>query len=68
LRNLNISGSGSLPAAASPDDSFRMEVLEEATSPTRFRFFSKFPSSELAGGGNVVESLSSRDSSASSPS
>jgi hypothetical protein len=40
--NLNISGSWSLAAAASPDVSFLMEVLEEATSPTRFLFFSKF--------------------------
>jgi hypothetical protein len=66
--NSNISGSESLAAAASPDASFRTEVLEEAKSPTRFLFFSKPLSSEIAGGGDVVESLSSRDPSASSPS
>jgi hypothetical protein len=66
--NSNISGSGSLVAAASPDVSFLIEVLEEAASPARFLFFSRSPSSEIAGGGDVVESLSSRDPSASSPS
>jgi hypothetical protein len=46
-----MSGSESTGAADSPDASFRVEVLEEATSPKRFLFFSKPLSSELAGGG-----------------
>jgi hypothetical protein len=50
--NSKISGSGSLATAASPDVSFLTEVLEEATSPTRFLFFSKPLSSVLAVGGN----------------
>jgi hypothetical protein len=66
--NSNISGSGSLAAATSPDVSFLAEELEEATSPAHFLFFSKPLSPESAGGGNIVESLSSRDSLASSPS
>jgi hypothetical protein len=57
--NSNISGSGSLAAAASPDVSFPAEVLEEATSPARFLFFTKHLSPESAGGGHIVESLSS---------
>jgi hypothetical protein len=64
----NMSGSESLIVAGSPDASFRTEVLEEATSPKRFLFFSRSLSSETAGGGDVVESLSSRDPLASSPS
>jgi hypothetical protein len=64
--NSNISGSGSLAAAASPNDYFLAEVLKEATSHACFLFFSKPLSSESAGGGDVVESLSSQDSLASS--
>jgi hypothetical protein len=47
---------------------FGIEVLEKAKSSVRFLFFSRPLSLELAGGGDVVESLSSRDSSDSSPS
>jgi hypothetical protein len=56
-----MSGSESLAVAGSPNASFRAEVLEEAMSPTRFLFFSRSLSSEIVGGGDVVESLSSRD-------
>jgi hypothetical protein len=66
--NSNISISDTLAAAGSPDASFRTEVFEEARSPTCFLFFSRPLSSESVGGGDVVESLSSRDPSASSPS
>jgi hypothetical protein len=48
-----------MAVAGSPDVSFRAEVLEEATSPMRFLFFSKYLSLELAGGGDIVELLSS---------
>jgi hypothetical protein len=44
------------------------EVLKEASSSTRFLFLSIPVSSESAGGGNVVELVSSFDSLASSPS
>jgi hypothetical protein len=44
------------------------EVLEEVKSSTRFLFLSAPVSSESAGGGDVVELVSSSDSSASSPS
>jgi hypothetical protein len=44
------------------------EVLEEANSSTRFLFLSTPVSLESAGGGDVVEVVSSSDSSASSPS
>jgi hypothetical protein len=43
------------------------EVLKEANSSTRFLFLSIPVSSESAGGGDVVELVSSSDSSASSP-
>jgi hypothetical protein len=43
-------------------------VLEKASSSTRFLFLSMPRSSESAGGGDVVELVSSYDSSASSPS
>jgi hypothetical protein len=66
--NSNISGLESLAAAASPDASFRTEVLEEAMSPTCFLFFSRSLSSETVGEGSVVGPLSSRDPSGSSPS
>jgi hypothetical protein len=66
--NSNMSGSESLAVAGSPDASFRVEVLKEATSPTCFLFFSRSLSSEIAGGVGVVGPLSSRDPSASSPS
>jgi hypothetical protein len=45
-----------------------MEVLDEVNSSTRFLFLSALVSSESAGGGDVVELVSSSDSSASSPS
>jgi hypothetical protein len=45
-----------------------IEVLEEVNSSTRFLFLSAPVSSESAGGGDVVELVSSSDSSASSPS
>jgi hypothetical protein len=44
------------------------EVLDEASSSTRFLFLSAPISSESAGGGDVVELVSSSDSSTSSPS
>jgi hypothetical protein len=44
------------------------EVLEEVNSLTRFLFLSAPVSSESVGGGDVVELVSSSDSSASSPS
>jgi hypothetical protein len=44
------------------------EVLDEVSSSTRFLFLSAPVSSESAGGGDVVELVSSSDSSASSPS
>jgi hypothetical protein len=44
------------------------EVLEEVKSSTRFLFLSAPVSSESAGGGDVVELVSSSDSLASSPS
>jgi hypothetical protein len=43
-----------------------MEVLEEASSSTRFLFLSTQVSSESAGGGDVVELVSSSDPSTSS--
>jgi hypothetical protein len=45
-----------------------IEVLEEVNSSTHFLFLSAPVSSEIAGGGDVVELVSSSDSSASSPS
>jgi hypothetical protein len=45
-----------------------IEVLEEVNSLTHFLFLSALVSSESAGGGDVVELVSSSDSSASSPS
>jgi hypothetical protein len=44
------------------------EVLDEVNSSTRFLFLSAPASLESAGGGDVVELVSSSDSSASSPS
>jgi hypothetical protein len=46
-------------AAGSPDASFELEVHEETRSSGRFLFFSKPLSSEMAGGGDVVEPLPS---------
>jgi hypothetical protein len=66
--NSNIWSSESLAAAGSSDASVGIEVPEEAMSSVCFLFFSRPLSLELAGGGDVVESLSSRESSASSPS
>jgi hypothetical protein len=66
--NSNIWSSESLAATGSSDAFVGIEVLEEAKSSVRFLFFSRPLSSELAGGGNVVESLSSRESLTSSPS
>jgi hypothetical protein len=43
-------------------------ILEEVNSSTRFLFLSAPVSSKSAGGGDVVELVSSSDSSASSPS
>jgi hypothetical protein len=45
-------------AASSPDASFELEVHEETTSSRRFLFFKPL-SSEMVGGGDVVELLPS---------
>jgi hypothetical protein len=47
---------------------FGAEVLEERSSLRHFLFLSRLGSSEIAGGGVVVELLSSRETLASSPS
>jgi hypothetical protein len=66
--NSNIWSSKSLATDGFSGASVGIEVLEEAKSFVRFLFFSRPLSSKLAGRGDVVESLSSREPSASSPS
>jgi hypothetical protein len=61
--SISSSRTGALSAAV-----LYREELEEAKSLTRFLFLSAPVSSENAGGGDVVELVSSSDSSASSPS
>jgi hypothetical protein len=67
-RASNISITGALAEEVSPRASFGEEVLKEINSSRRLLFLSRLGSSEQARGGDVVELLSSRETSASSPS
>jgi hypothetical protein len=62
----NISRAEALAEEGSPGASFREEVLEESNSSRHFLFLSRLGSPEFTGGGDKVEPLSSRETSASS--
>jgi hypothetical protein len=66
MRSKNLTSSSSIGASSAAV--LYAEVLEEANSSMRFLFLSIPVSSESAGGGDVIELVSSSDSSASSPS
>jgi hypothetical protein len=57
-----------LGAEGFPSAFFGADVLEERSSSRCFLFLSRLGSSKIAGGGDVVELLSSRETSASSSS
>jgi hypothetical protein len=66
IRSKNLTPSSRKGASAAAV--FCAEVLKDVKSLTRFLFLSAPVSSDSAGGGNIVELVSSLDSSASSPS